>query len=149
MQSSARLYSCCRCQAQVIICSECDRGHRYCTGQCATDARSDSLKRASDKYRSTRAGRINNAARQKCYRERQQQIVTHQGSLLVTSHDVLKAHSHWPEKVEKHDQNCRHLICHHCGVVCEPFLRQDFLHQSRLLRLFRRQPLFRSGHENR
>ncbi len=149
MQSSARLYSCCRCQAQVIICSQCDRGHRYCTGQCAADARSASLKRASEKYRSTRSGRINNAARQKCYRERQKQIVTHQGSPLVASHDVLKAKFHWPEKVEKYDQNGRHLICHHCGAVCEPFLRQDFLHQSRLLRLFRRQPPFRSGHENR
>ena len=149
MQSSARLYSCCRCQAQVIICSRCDRGHRYCAGQCAADARSASLKRASEKYRSTRSGRINNAARQKCYRERQKQIVTHQGSPLVVSHDVLKARFHWPEKVEKYDQNGSVLSCHHCGAVCEPFLRQDFLHQSRWLRLFRRQPSFRNGHENR
>jgi hypothetical protein len=140
MQSSARMYSCCRCHAQVIICSRCDRGHRYCAGECAADARSACLKRASKKYQSTRAGRFNNAARQKHYRHRQKQIVTHQGSLLVTSHDVLKAESHWPEKVEKHDQNGRHLICHHCAAVCEPFLRQDFLHQSRLLRSFRRQP---------
>ncbi len=149
MQSSARLYFCCRCQAQVIICSGCDCGHRYCPGQCATDARSDSLKRASKKYRSTRAGRINNAARQKRFRQRQQQIVTHQGSPLVASHDVLKAKSHWPEIVKKYDQYGRDLICHHCGAVCEPFLRQDFLHLSRLLRLFRRQPPFRRGNENR
>jgi len=140
MQSSARMYSCCRCQAQVIICSQCDRGQRYCTGQCASDARSDSLKRASDKYRSTKAGRFNNAARQKRYRQRQKQIVTHQGSLLVTSHDVLKAESHWPAKAEKYDQNGSVLVCHHCDAVCDPFLRQDFLHQSRLLRSFRRQP---------
>ena len=142
MQCSARLYSCCRCQAQVIICSRCDRGHRYCTGQCAADARSASLKRAGEKYRSTRSGRINNAARQKYYRERQKQIVTHQGSPLVASHDVLKAQSHWPEKVEKYDQNGRNSFCHHCGAVCEPFLRQDFLHQSRFLRLFRRHSPF-------
>ena len=138
MQSSARMYFCCRCQAQVIICSECDRGHRYCTGQCATDARSDSLKRASDKYRSTRAGCINNAARQKRYRQRQKQIVTHQGSQLVVSHDVLKAQSHWPEKVKNHAQSGSVLFCHHCGAIGEPFLRQDFFHQSRLLRSFRR-----------
>ena len=149
MQSSARLYFCCRCQAQVIICSGCDCGHRYCPGQCATDARSDSLKRASKKYRLTRAGRINNAARQKRFRQRHQQIVTHQGSPLVASHDVLKAQSHWPEKVKKYDQNGRHLICHHCGAVCEPFLRQDFLHQSRLLHSFRRQSPFWSGNGNR
>jgi len=140
MQSSARMYSCCRCQAQVILCSECDRGNRYCPGQCATSARSASLKRASDKYRSTRAGRFNNAARQRRYRQRQQQIVTHQGSPLVVSHAVLTATSYWPKKVEQHDQNGRYLICHQCGAVCEPFLRQDFLHQSRLLRSFRRQP---------
>jgi hypothetical protein len=23
------------------------------------------------------------------------------------------------------------LRCHHCGCVCEPFLRQDFLYSSR------------------
>ncbi len=142
MQSFARLYHCYRCQAQVIICSQCDRGNRYCAGECAGDARSDSLKRASKKYQSTRAGRFNNAARQKCYRERQKQIVTHQGSPLVASHDVLKAQFHWPEKVEKYDQNGSVLFCHHCGAVCEPFLRQDFLHQSRLLRLFRRHSPF-------
>ncbi len=149
MQSSARLYSCSRCQAQVIICSRCDRGHRYCTGQCAADARSASLKRASKRYQSTRAGCFNNAARQQRHRQRQQQIVTHQGSQLATSHDVLKAQSHWPEKVKKYDQNGRVLFCHHCGAICEPFLRQDFLHQSRLLRSFRRQPRCWSGNENR
>ena len=149
MQSSARLYSCCRCQAQVIICSQCDRGHRYCTGQCATDARSASLKRASDKYRSTRAGRINNAHRQKRYRQRQKQIVTHQGSQLVVSHDVLKAQSHWPEKVKKHAQSGSVLFCHHCGAIGEPFLRQDFFHQSRFSGSFRQKAVFGSSNANR
>ncbi len=142
MQSPSRLYFCCRCQVQVIICSRCDRGHRYCTGQCAGDARSASLKRASKKYQSTWAGRINSAIRQKRYRQRQQKIVTHQGSLFVASHDVLKAKSHRPEKAEKHDQNGRHLFCHHCGALCEPFLRQDFLPASRWLRSVRREPPF-------
>ncbi len=142
MPNSARLYHCCRCNTQVIICSQCDRGNRYCAGECAGDARSDALKRASKKYQSTRAGRFNNAARQKYYRERQKQIVTHQGSPLVTSHVVLKAQSYGPEKVEKYAQNGRHLFCHHCGAVCEPFLRQDFLPQSRLLRSFRRHAPF-------
>ena len=149
MQSSSRLYSCCRCQAQVIICSQCDRGHRYCTGQCATDARSDSLKRASDKYRSTRAGRINNAARQKCYRERQKQIVTHQGSLSARLHAVLKTSFDGFEKTQKYDQNGSFLCCHHCGVVCEPFLRQAFIHQSCLSGSFRQKAVFGSSNANR
>ena len=142
MQSSARLYHCCRCNTQIIICSQCDRGNRYCAGECAAGARSASLKRASEKYQSTRAGRFNNAARQMRYRQRQKQEVTHQGSLLVTSHVVLKAKPHWPEKVKKYDQNGCDLICHHCGAVCEPFLRQDFLHQSRFSGSFRRQDPF-------
>jgi len=32
MSLSARLYHCQRCHTQVIICSRCDRGQRYCPG---------------------------------------------------------------------------------------------------------------------
>lgn len=152
MQSSARMYFCCRCQAQVIICSECDRGHRYCTGQCATDARSDSLKRASDKYRSTRAGRINNAARQQRYRQRQQalmQIVTHQGSLPARLHDLLKTRFDWLSRAKKQEQIHTDMSCHHCGAVCAPFLRQAFIHQSQLSGSFRQKAVFGSGNANR
>ena len=140
MQSSARLYSCCRCQAQVIICSRCDRGHRYCAGECSADARSDSLKRASDKYRSTRAGRINNAARQQRYRQRQQalmQIVTHQGSLPARLHDLLKTRFDWLNKAKKQEQIRTDVSCHHCGAICAPFLRQAYIHQGRYSGSFR------------
>ena len=137
MPSSARLYFCCRCQAQVIICSRCDRGHRYCTNECAVDARADSLKRATRKYQLSRAGRFNNAARQQRHRERKKQIVTHQGSPPAAAHDVLKTLFTWPESTQKPDQNGSNVCCHHCGAVCEPFLRQDFLHQSRLIGAFR------------
>ena len=100
------------------------------------------LKRASKKYQSTRAGRFNNAGRQKRYRERQKQKVTHQCSPPVTSHDVLKNKRIGPEKAEKQDQMGTGLLCHHCGAVCGPFLRQDFLHHSRFLRLFRNPSAF-------
>ncbi len=139
MCNSARLYHCCRCQAQVIICSVCDRGHRYCTKGCAAIARSVSQKRAGKKYQSTRAGRFNNAGRQKRYRERHNQKVTHQCSPLVTSHDVLKNKRTGPKKAEQQDQMGGDLLCHHCGAVCGSFLRHNFLHQSRFLRLFRNQ----------
>jgi len=132
MQSSARLYFCCRCQAQVIICSRCDRGHRYCAKACADTARSISLNRACKKYQSTRVGRFNNAARQQRYRQRKRQIVTHQGSPSIATHDVLKTRFNWPENAQKQDQNRSGVCCHHCGAVCELFLRQDYLQQSRL-----------------
>ena len=35
MQSSARLFNCARCRRQVVICSHCDRGNRYCGKRCA------------------------------------------------------------------------------------------------------------------
>ena len=99
MCRSARHYYCCHCQAQVIICSSCDPGHRYCTQGCAAIARSDSLQRAGKKYQLTRAGRFNNADRQQRYRERQKQKVTHRGSLPMLSHDLLKNKRMGPEKV--------------------------------------------------
>lgn len=136
------MYFCCRCQAQVMICSRCDRGHRYCTGQCATDARSAALKRASKKYQSTRAGRFNNAARQARYRQRQQQIVTHQGSLPAKLHDLLKTRFDWLNKAQKQEQIRTDVSCHHCGAVCDPFLRQAFIHQGRYSGSFRQKAVF-------
>jgi hypothetical protein len=34
------------------------------------------------------------------------------------------------------------MYCHHCGAVCEPFLRHDFLHSSRYQQILRRQDPF-------
>ncbi len=133
MQSTARLYYCCRCQAQVVICSLCDRGNRYCADSCAESARHASLKRAAQKYQSSRPGRINNAARQKSFRARQKQIVTHQGSQPLVSHDVLKTRRAWPKKLSRHGKNDSVLICHHCGASCSAFLRQDFYRRGRYL----------------
>ena len=137
MCRSARLYHCCRCQAQVIICTACDHGQRYCPKDCAEIARSLSLKRAGKKYQSSRAGRFNNADRQKRFRMRQKQKVTHQGSPSTTAHDLLKDKALEPEKTKKQAPMGNYLRCHHCGAVCEPFLRSDFLRQRRDLRLFR------------
>ncbi len=149
MQSTARLYHCCRCQQQVIICTRCDRGQRYCPGQCAAAARSSSLKRAAKKYQSTRTGRFNNAARQRRYRERQKQKVTHQGSSLDKPHDVLEDEFSESEKAKKQDQSDANLICHHCGAVCSAFLRLDFLQRSRGLPSFRRSMRFGRDNGNR
>ncbi len=141
MQGTARLYHCCRCQAQVIICSRCDRGNRYCVDGCAEFARDASLKRAGHKYQSTRRGSRNNAARQKAFRVRQKQIVTHQGSQSLVSHDVLKTRRVWPKKPSHHGKNVTVLVCHHCGSGCSAFLRQDFYRRGRYLP-FLRQPIF-------
>jgi hypothetical protein len=38
---SCRMFLCARCRSQVFICRRCDRGHIYCIGTCAQEARCD------------------------------------------------------------------------------------------------------------
>ena len=89
MSLSARLYHCQRCHTPVIICSHCDRGQRYCPGDCGQIARTASRRRAAKKYQSTRAGRFNNAQRQQRFRAKNQQKVTHHGSPEKRPRDLL------------------------------------------------------------
>lgn len=79
-EPSYRLYNCVFCASQVCICTACDRGNRYCAGPCARVRRRESVRRAGRRYQRTRHGAHRHAARQRRWRERQEQIVTHQGS---------------------------------------------------------------------
>lgn len=138
MQTSSRLYQCSRCHAQVIICSRCDHGHRYCAGECSHQARSESLKRARQNYQATRTGRFNNAARQQRFRERVKQKVTHHGSAQKPLHDLLKSQLTQLEKAKDPSFLNSTVVCHHCGSVCEPFLRHGYLRSSRFQQTLRR-----------
>lgn len=80
-QKAYRLYSCGRCAEQVRICCDCDRGNRYCAGACAQLRRRESLLRAGERYQLSYRGACGHAARQRAWRTRQAQKVTHQGSL--------------------------------------------------------------------
>ena len=79
-EQSYRLYSCRRCAQQVRICRHCDRGHQYCGGECAPVRRRESLRRAGAHYQLSYRGACRHAARQRVWRARQTQKVTHQGS---------------------------------------------------------------------
>jgi len=138
MKTSARLYSCCRCHAQVIICRKCDRGQRYCTKGCRVKARRKSLQRAGKKYQSSRAGCFNNARRQQRFRDRQKQKVTHQCSSETPVHAVLTPTAKRQNTIKSLTKHTLILICHHCKSVCGPFLRHDFLDHTRFKRPFRR-----------
>jgi len=127
MQTSSRLYHCLHCHAQVIICHRCDRGHRYCANGCSKKARKASLSRATKKYQQSRAGRFNNAARQKRFRQQKKQIVTHQSSQTISLNAVLKTQPKTRKSAMHPIKNTLILCCHHCGQVCSPFLRHDFL----------------------
>jgi hypothetical protein len=80
-EPSYRLYSCRRCAQQVRICRDCDRGNRYCAAECARMRRSESLRRAGERYQLGYRGACRHAARQRVWRARRAQKVTHQGSL--------------------------------------------------------------------
>lgn len=67
------------CGLHVLLCSRCDRGNRYCSRQCARQARLESLRAAGRRYQRGRRGRFRHAARQAKYRSRLTvQKVTHQ-----------------------------------------------------------------------
>lgn len=141
MQNTGRLYACQRCRTQVVICSRCDRGQRYCGSACAQHARAASLRRAAKKHQSSRAGRFNNAARQRRFRQRQQQKVTHHGSLTLVFRDVLKSKPDRRQIVQKPMSIDDTLFCYRCGGACQPFLRRNFLQSRQSRRSFRRQPM--------
>ena len=129
MSVSARLYNCARCHNQVMICRYCDRGNLYCGGFCAHEARKESLRRSSALYQSSRRGRAANAQRQKRFRQRQREKVTHQGSTPDSPDDLLRV------EPDKHP-TCHSrenafpetgIYCHFCKRACDPFLRNRFL----------------------
>ena len=84
-EESYRLFSCGRCAGQVRICRDCDRGNRYCAGECAAVRRRESLHRAGARYQCSYRGACRHAARQSAWRERRAQKVTHHGSLDPTT----------------------------------------------------------------
>lgn len=142
MSLSSRLYFCSRCHVQVIICSHCDRGQRYCPGKCRHEARSESAQRAMKKYQSTRSGRFKNAARQQRFRDRRLQKVTHQGSPPKHQNDLLKTRLSEIKKTPKLLFSGSTVHCHYCDAVCAPFLRLDFLHSCRMKQSFQRPSSF-------
>ncbi len=84
-----RLYSCARCGAQVGLCLRCDRGNRYCLVGCARIRRRESLLRAGARYQQSYRGACRHAARQRAWRARCVQKVTHQGSLAADTEGTV------------------------------------------------------------
>ncbi|MCP4283499.1 MAG: hypothetical protein GY792_03465 [Gammaproteobacteria bacterium] len=129
MENTARLYNCARCHCQVIICSRCDRGNIYCHRDCALIARANSQREACRRYQSAPHGRLRHAARQRRYRQRQKQKVTHQGSPLNASDDSLPSTSSESDDKDKASLAGRDdaVFCHFCHRRCSLFVRQGYL----------------------
>ena len=147
IESTGRLFSCAHCHKQVIICSCCDRGQRYCSPDCATISRNKSQRAASHRYQQSRKGRLKHALRNRHYRHRKQ-IVTHQGSKPSAQNDLLTANSKQTGKsavTALATTHFRTLSCHFCGNHCSEFVRLDFLYRHRVHYI---DPLNRRGARN-
>jgi hypothetical protein len=142
METSGRRYLCARCRTAVLICSHCDRGQRYCSGDCARLVRVNSMRLAGQRYQTSLAGRYKHAARQSDYRARQTKV-THQGSPPQTSSDLLPA---IPTLcVESASPLPWH--CHFCGELQSQFVRQSFL-RCRIRRPLRKSDRRELHHEH-
>jgi hypothetical protein len=92
-EQSYRLYSCRCCARQVRICRHCDRGNQYCPGECARLRRRESVRRAGGRYQLSHRGACCHAARQRAWRVRQVQKVTHHGSAAAAETAIVTARS--------------------------------------------------------
>lgn len=138
MDVSGRRYLCASCRTAVLICSHCDRGQRYCAGDCARLARTLSLGAAGQRYQLSLPGRYKHAACQRCYRARQTKV-THQGSPPQPPSDLLLAIPTLCVEIT----SPLPWHCHFCGALQVQFVRQSFLRRRirRPLRLSDRREL--------
>ena len=132
MEISARLFNYARCHTQVVLCSGCDRGHRYCGSACADTSREESQRAAGQRYQASRRGRHCHAARQQRYRQRQREKVTHQGSPAAAVDDSLPVEPNEPlrQPVSIPARPDESILCQRCARSCSPFVRLGWLRTS-------------------
>jgi hypothetical protein len=90
----ARMFLCARCRTQVLVCSHCDRGQRYCPDECYALTRRRAQREAGNRYQHSLKGRHKHAQRMRLWRARsvvRVNKVTHQGSHPIGPGDVLAA----------------------------------------------------------
>lgn len=124
MESSGRFFLCARCRAQVLVCSDCDRGQIYCAGDCAPTMRRESIRQEGRRYQRSRRGRFKHAERMRRYRARQENV-THQGSPAPAADDLLAVSSTpWGAASSKViPPTPAPQQCHFCGRPCSTFVR--------------------------
>lgn len=138
LRDSHRLFRCGCCQVVVVVCSQCDRGHRYCSKACASAGRAAGQRASGRCYQQSAIGRRNNANRQRRYRQRQRQsvVVAAAATETVTQHSSATAACTGVSAA--HDQPTASATapaarvslatrrCVFCGRPCS-HLRHDFL----------------------
>ena len=133
MTINCRFFLCVGCCKQVLICSYCDHGQRYCSNECSKSARTRSLRAANTRYQQSLRGRIRHAERTRRYRLKKNKV-TYQGSLPACSNDLLTEKPEPESQLEGVPSQPSHESthqCHFCGVICSEFVRYNFLQRNR------------------
>lgn len=125
MEPDPRRYVCACCRTAVIICSQCDRGNRYCSKACATQVRTCRVRAAGQRYQASLRGRHAHAERQRCYRSRQANKVTHQGSPPEALPVLLPPDATSLEPDVAESGGCNY--CNFCHQACGLFVRIGFM----------------------
>jgi hypothetical protein len=66
-----RMRQCNRCGALFCICVSCDRGQRYCSDECRSQARREQVRAAKRRHQQSKEGKEDHRDRQRDYRERE------------------------------------------------------------------------------
>lgn len=126
MEKDVRLFNCARCQQQTMICTCCDRGNIYCSPECSQSARKERGRSAGRRYQNTHRGKRKHAARQRRYRQRQKEKVTHRSSPVSGANDLLSPELTKPAMGSMAKMTSQ-IRCHFCHKHCSDFVRLGFM----------------------
>jgi hypothetical protein len=150
---SGRQYLCARCRTQVLIGTCCDRGNRYCFGDCSKISRHEFQQKSGKLYRQTLSGKIKTNERQTRFRSRRRRLkeATPQDAPTPIPQEENEAHPQSsfsaPEKIVTHHGSPPHspdvsilpvptvkpitahnpFCCHFCGQLLSEFVRTSKL----------------------
>ena len=121
------------CRNLFFICTCCDRGQRYCSSDCRSQARCRQLRAANRRHQRSVEGRLDHRDRQRAYRCRRfPRRVTDQGSQAVKSRPPSESGKAvtMPTLVplsvrpcERRGNGLRCVICGRAGRFVDPFPR--------------------------
>jgi hypothetical protein len=129
MKPTARLFQCRFCLTQTVICSKCDYGNIYCSDNCSTLARRESLRAAGKRYQATLNGKLNHAARQARYEIKLKFNLTHHSSNQIPQCAPMQQLENNAKESEK-DHIKTTFICCFCKRTVSEWLRNDFLQRK-------------------
>lgn len=143
-----RVFRCAQCHRQTTIGRECDRGHRYCSEECAAQRRRERMREAGRRYQRSEPGRLRHQERQRRYRQRPLQA----HSAVVVPLVVPSSPSPGAPPSQGNVRTDLLLqpgspaapaprCCDFCGIVCSSFTRLDSLRS----RKWRWRPAFGSS----